>query len=47
MNNIEKLDYIGECTSGDMDMNRHGKKEYINNFPCRYRCLKCGTFWFD
>lgn len=37
----------GKCTFGDMDMGRHGRFTYINNYPCGTKCLDCGTFWID
>lgn len=37
----------GRCSAGDMDINRHRNKTYINNFPCGTKCLDCGTFWID
>ena len=43
----KKWKKTGECTFGDMDYTRHGKKTYINDYPCGSKCLKCGTFWID
>lgn len=37
----------GGCTFGDMRYTRHRQTEYINNYPCGNKCLKCGTFWID
>lgn len=37
----------GGCSIGDMDMSRHRKITYINNYPCGSRCNDCGTFWVD
>lgn len=37
----------GECSTGDMDINRHRNTEYINNYPCGTKCKDCGTFWID
>ena len=37
----------GSCTPGDMDINRHRNREYINNYPCGNKCKDCGTFWID
>jgi hypothetical protein len=37
----------GGCSAGDMDIARHRKTTYINNFPCGTKCLDCGTFWID
>lgn len=37
----------GKCSFGDMDMKRHQKVVYINEYPCGNRCLDCGTFWVD
>ena len=41
----KKWKETGECTFGDMDYTRHGNKNYINDYPCGNKCLKCGTFW--
>ena len=43
----KKWKETGECTFGDMDYTRHGNKNYINDYPCGNKCLKCGTFWID
>lgn len=46
----EELDRIfksGKCTAGDMDMKRHRRTIYINDFPCGTHCKDCGTFWID
>jgi flagellar biosynthesis chaperone FliJ len=37
----------GGCTSGDMNISRHRRTEYINNFPCGTLCHDCNTFWID
>ena len=37
----------GGCTFGDMDMKRHRHVEYINEYPCGWKCKDCGTFWID
>jgi hypothetical protein len=37
----------GKCTRGDMDWNRHRRKQYINEYPCGTHCLDCGNFWVD
>lgn len=37
----------GGCTFGDMDISRHRKTEYINEFPCGNHCSSCKTFWID
>lgn len=37
----------GKCTFGDMNMKRHRNIEYINDFPCGWKCKDCGTFWID
>lgn len=37
----------GKCTLGDMKMSRHQETEYINNFPCGWKCKFCGNFWID
>lgn len=43
----DKVFASGKCSFGDMDINRHRKVEYINNYPCGNKCLDCGTFWID
>lgn len=37
----------GKCTFGDMDINRHRRVSYVNEYPCGNRCPDCGTFWID
>lgn len=37
----------GGCTFGDMDITRHRKTSYRNDFPCGTTCADCGTFWID
>lgn len=37
----------GSCTHGDIDINRHRNKKYLNNYPCGTVCLDCKTFWID
>ena len=37
----------GKCTPGDMDITRHRKAFYVNDYPCGNRCQDCGTFWVD
>lgn len=37
----------GGCTAGDMNMGRHRNTVYGNDFPCGWKCPKCGTFWID
>ena len=44
---LDKIYKSGKCSSMDMDMRRHHKKVYINDFPCGTHCLDCGTFWID
>ena len=46
-NQYKKVFAAGKCSAGDMDMNRHRKTVYINNFPCGTHCKDCGTFWID
>jgi hypothetical protein len=43
----EKVFKAGGCSSGDMNITRHRKTTYINNYPCGTRCGQCGTFWID
>ncbi|MDR1119434.1 MAG: hypothetical protein LBM08_00775 [Dysgonamonadaceae bacterium] len=35
----------GGCTLNDMNITRHQNVEYINEFPCGFKCLSCGTSW--
>ena len=37
----------GSCSFGDMDIRRHRKSSYVNEYPCGNRCADCGTFWID
>jgi len=37
----------GGCTAGDMDIKRHRKSFYRNDYPCGTKCPDCGTFWID
>lgn len=37
----------GKCSFGDMDIRRHRRVHYENDFPCGQRCKDCGTFWID
>lgn len=37
----------GGCTFGDIDMKRHRHVEYINEYPCGWKCKDCGTLWID
>lgn len=37
----------GGCTFGDTDMYRHRDLEYINSYPCGWKCPHCGMFWVD
>jgi len=37
----------GGCILGDMDISRHRKVNYINDYPCGNKCSDCGTFWID
>src|SRR3990167_10042227 len=43
-NMYKKAYTAGGCTYGDMDVNRHRIKLYINDFPCGLHCTACGTF---
>jgi hypothetical protein len=45
--NYNKTFKEGGCTFGDMDIRRHRKVDYINNYPCGNKCQDCGTFWID
>ena len=38
---------VGGCTFGDMDMKRHRKTYYLNEYPCGTHCPTCQTFWID
>lgn len=48
-NNTEydKIFKEGGCSFGDMNIRRHRKVEYINEYPCGSYCKDCGTFWID
>jgi len=37
----------GECSIGDIDIRRHRRVEYVNEFPCGHHCRDCGHFWID
>lgn len=37
----------GSCTPGDMNISRHRRTTYINNYPCGTKCLDCSTFFID
>lgn len=37
----------GRCSWGDMNITRHRKTVYINEYPCGMHCKDCGTFWVD
>jgi len=36
-----------ECSFGDMNISRHARTPYRNDYPCGNKCEKCGTFWID
>ncbi len=46
-NRFDEVYRKGGCSAGDMNISRHRKVEYINNYPCGNRCHDCGTFWID
>lgn len=43
----DKVYRAGGCSPGDMNILRHRRVNYINNFPCGSKCENCGTFWID
>lgn len=46
-NFADKWKKTGKCSAGDMNITRHKRTEYVNNFPCGNKCAECGTFWVD